>query len=692
MPIGVRESVRKTHALLAQLLHHEHASLALAQRCSGVAAPTPLFSALLNYRYSDSAVTDQQSLGVEGIDFLVSNERSSYPFVLSVDDLGQDFMLTAQVDASLDPQRICGFMQTALEQLVDALETQPPKPVCQIDVLPQSERDQVLVQWNATDTRYPADCCVHELFETQVARNPDAAAVVCGDVQLSYEQLNVQANRLAHYLRARGVTPQTAVAILLERSIDLVIAELAVLKCGAIYVPLDRQAPERRLRLVIEDCQALIVLSTSTQVCPPLATVARINLDELALGNQPTENPATSMAGDGVAYVMYTSGSTGQPKGAIVAHRAISRLVINNGYADFGPSDRVAFAANPAFDASTMEVWGPLLNGGCICIVEQDTLLAPAAFAAFLRREQITVLWLTVGIFNRYADALAAEFLGLRYLIVGGDALDARTVGRVLKHGRPQHFLNGYGPTETTTFAATHEIVAVEDGCTIPIGRPIANTRIYILDRYEQPVPVGVVGELYIGGAGVARGYLNRPELTVQRFLPNPFVAGDRLYKTGDLGRYRPDGTIEFIGRNDSQVKIRGFRVELGEIQVRLLEHEAIAEAVVLTREDAPGDKRLVAYYTPAVGADEVSVEALRAHLAVALPEYMVPRRMCSWRRCPSRSTGSWIARLYRHPMELRTRCVHMRRRLAKRNAPSLGYGATCSRSSGLAVETTSLN
>src|SRR5262249_29858022 len=330
------------------------------------------------------------------------------------------------------------------------------------------------------------------------------------------------------------------------------------------------------------------------------------------------------------AYVIYTSGSTGQPKGVVVPHRAIGRLVLNNGYAQFGAGDRVGFAANPAFDAATMEIWAPLLNGGRLVVIEQAALLVPEQFGQTLKRQAVGVLWLTVGLFNQYADALAEVFSHLRYLIVGGDALDTGVIARTLRRSPPQHLLNGYGPTETTTFASTHEIRDVPEGArSIPIGRPISNTRIFLLDARLEPVPVSVTGEIYIGGEGVAIGYLKRPRLTSERFVADPFSRkpGERLYRTGDVGRWRADGTIEFLGRNDFQVKIRGFRIELGEIEAQLSEHPGVREAVVLAQDSGAGDKRLVAYYTISPECDQKSIksDALRIHLQSHLPGYMVP-------------------------------------------------------------------
>jgi amino acid adenylation domain-containing protein len=533
-------------------------------------------------------------------------------------------------------ERYMGYFRTLLEAMVAG----DAQAVDRLPMLSASERHRVLYEWNDTKAAYPSDKCVHELFEEQAARSPNAVAVVFGDAKLSYAELNQRANQLAHTLRELGVKPDARVAICADRSFEVIVAFLAVLKAGGAYLPLEPDYPVERLRFMLEDSQPVALL-TQSQFVGLFSKIDRglpiLQLDDAVSQwtGQPESNPSSAEVGLNplnLAYVIYTSGSTGQPKGVMVPHRAINRLVLNNGYATIGPGDRVAFAANPAFDASTLEVWAPLLNGGCIVVIDQAVLLEPVRFGEVLRSQKICLLWLTVGLFNQYADTLVKDFACLRYLMVGGDALNVGVIARVLQNGPPQHLLNGYGPTETTTFATTYEITAVrEDARSIPIGRPIANTQTYILNALKEPVPVGVPGELYIGGAGVARGYLNRPELTAERFLPDPFTPEPeaRMYRTGDLARWLADGTIEFLGRNDFQVKIRGFRIELGEIEARLAEHPAVREAVVVAREDTPGDKRLVAYYTASpIGETEkgmIGAEQLRAHLSASLPEYMVP-------------------------------------------------------------------
>ncbi|WP_158296359.1 non-ribosomal peptide synthetase [Pseudomonas viciae] len=624
---NVRDGVKSTHAWLSRLLSHEYASLALAQRCSGVAAPAPLFSTLLNYRHSASAAQElpaEVSLAWDGIEALGAEERTNYPLILSVDDFSDDFALSVQATALIGALRIGDYMLAAVESLVAALESAPGAMLNSLSFLPASERERVLLSFNDTDRDYPREQSIHALFEAQVEVRPDAPAAVQGGQVLTYRELDSKAERLARHLLDLGLQTGQTVAILLPRSLDLLISQLAVLKCAAVYLPLDVNAPAERQQFMIEDSHAVLALTHSREALAP--GMRRVDLDSVDLplsSAHCSQQPASSEA---PAYIMYTSGSTGTPKGVLVPHRAISRLVINNGYADFNEQDRVAFASNPAFDASTLEVWAPLLNGGCVVVVEQDVLLSQERLHGLLLEQAVNVLWMTAGLFHQYADRLMDVFAQLRYLIVGGDVLDPAVIGRVLKDGAPAHLLNGYGPTEATTFSTTYEIKAVGEG-SVPIGRPLGNTRVYILDSQQRPVPQGVVGELHIGGLGVAKGYLNRPDLSAEKFLLDPFsqTAQALMYRTGDLGRFREDGNIEYLGRNDGQVKIRGFRIEPGEIEACLAQHAAVKETTVLVREDVPGEKRLVAYFTLHSTDDSADIEALRVHLQSRLPDYMVP-------------------------------------------------------------------
>ncbi|WEN15095.1 non-ribosomal peptide synthase/polyketide synthase [Rhodanobacter sp. AS-Z3] len=626
---GVEAALQRTQQSLADLLRHEHASLSLAQRCSGVAAPAPLFGALLNYRHQDGSAADEATVAdsLGDITWLDAGERTNYPLTLCVEDLGDALGLTVQAVEPLDPEHLCDYMQCALENLLDALESHPLSPLRELGILPIAERRHLLETFNETKAPYPRNSSVHALFEEQVRHRADAVALVHGDIALSYAELNTRANRVAHQLIARGVCTGSFVAVLLERSIDLIVAQLAILKTGAAYVPIDPQLPEARQAWLIEDAGAPWLLAPTRHVAVTGAAKV-LGMDELLLGDSLIDNPQQQVDAGDVAYVMYTSGSTGLPKGVLVPHRAINRLVRNNGYAHFGEDDRVAFAANPAFDAATLEVWAPLLNGGTLVVIDPATLLSTPAFIDTLRRTAVDTMWLTVALFNQLAEALAPVLPQLKTLIVGGDVLDPAVIARVLKGPRPQRLLNGYGPTETTTFATTYTIEGhAREAHSIPIGRPIGNTRLYLLDAHRQPVPLGAVGELYIGGDGVALGYLNRPELTAERFLPDPFAAqaDARLYRTGDLARYLPDGHVVFLGRNDHQVKIRGFRIELGEIEARLAEHPSVREVAVLARQDGGTDKRLVAYVVAHTEAPADLAAVLRAHLSTRLPDYMLP-------------------------------------------------------------------
>ncbi|MEL5213898.1 amino acid adenylation domain-containing protein [Serratia nevei] len=616
--VGAESAVLQAHIRLSGLLAHEHAPLALAQRCSGVAAGTPLFSALLNYRHNSGEDTALPT----GVTLLDSQERTNYPFVLSVEDGGDSLGLTAQVRQPIEAQRVCGYMAQALSALAQALEQAPQTPVCELEVMPDEEYALQLCRWNHTAEAYPADTCVHELFEQQARQTPQAIALIQDAQRLSYAQLNARANRLAHRLIERGVQPGDRVAVRLARSIELVCAQLAVIKAGAAYVPIDPQLPAARQAWIADDSGACLMLTDA---------VGDESIPQLTVEDREAEghvgNPALRVSSGATAYIMYTSGSTGTPKGVMTPHQGITRLVRNNRYAAFDADDRIAFAANPAFDASTMEVWAALLNGGALVVIAPEVMMEAERLAAELQRHRITTLFLTTALFNQYVHSISGALAQLKYLISGGEKEDPGAYARLLQERGPVHLIHAYGPTETTTFATTARIERAEGEARLPIGKPIGNTRAYLLDARGRPVPMGAVGELHIGGVGVALGYLNRPELTVQRFLSDPFnpVGGGRMYRTGDLARYLPDGSLEYQGRCDQQIKLRGFRIEPGEIEVQLAASPWVREAVVqvCSTEHHP---RLVAWIVPTADADRSVLQGqLRAYLSERLPEYMVP-------------------------------------------------------------------
>ncbi|WP_456085763.1 amino acid adenylation domain-containing protein [Limnoraphis robusta] len=458
------------------------------------------------------------------------------------------------------------------------------------------------MEWNQTQQDYPNNLCIHQLFEARVEQTPDAIAVIFKDEQLTYRELNIKANQLASYLQKLGVKSETLVGICVERSFEMIVGILGILKAGGAYVPLDPNYPSERIAYMLDDSQLPVLLTEKKLISSlPHCQVQVICLDsDWEEISKESELPLiTCVTPENLAYVIYTSGSTGQPKGVIVPHQAVNRLVLNTNYIYFQSSDVVAFASNFSFDAATFEIWGALLNGASLAVITKDVALSPHNFADQIHSQGITVLFLTTALFNLLAREVPSVFESVQYLLFGGEAVEPKWVKEVLKKGSPQRLLHVYGPTENTTFTTWYLVEDVlEEATTIPIGRPIANTEVYLLDTQLQPVPISVPGEVYIGGDGLAKGYLNRPDLTKEKFIPNPFSnqPSSRLYKTGDLARYLPDGNIEYISRIDNQVKIRGFRIELGEIEAVLARHPNVRSVTVIDREDAPGNKRIVAY------------------------------------------------------------------------------------------------
>lgn len=609
-------------------------------------AHTPVFQVMFAWQHQGLDALQLPGLKTEPVG--APYEKAKFDLTLSLLDSGSRICggleyATALFERST-VERHVGYLMHVLRAMVSDDQAR----IDQIDLLSATERQRILKEWTATHAHFPRGQCVHELFEAQAGRNARAVAVVHAERQLNYQELNARANRLAHHLIHLGVEPNDRVAIWLDRSMDLVIAELAILKCGAVYVPLERQAPAERIAALVKDCAARLVLTHSSTEELAIGPSRRVNLDELRLARQRAHDPMVPRSSEAAACVLYTSGSTGRPKGVLVPHLAIGNLVLNERLVRFEAGDRVACASNPAFDASTLEVWGPLLNGGCVVVIDYETVLAAQRLGEVLHSQAVDVLYMSVGLFNQYVDVLAEAFSRLRYLLVGGDVFDPRAA-EVLQENPPRHLLNVYGPTEATTVATTFDLSGLQPGArSVPIGRPVANAQIYILDAYGQPVPTGVQGEIHIGGAGVALGYLERPELTEAKFVSDPFSlqAKARLYKTGDLGRYRSDGNIEFLGRNDQQVKLRGFRIEPGEIEACLGEHPRISQACVVVREDRPGEKQLVAYYSVRDAAAEaplessVDVEDLKAHVAARLPQYMVPAVCLQLSQLPLNANG----------------------------------------------------
>ena len=536
--------------------------------------------------------------------------------------------------------RLAGHWQTLLEGIV----THPDQRINELPLLTEQERHQLVVEWNATQAAYPQDRCLHELFEEQVERTPEAVAVVCEGEQLSYRELNRWANQLAHHLRERGVGPEVLVALLAERGIPFLISMLAVFKAGGAYLPLDPRHPDTRLRRVIEHSHCSLILatmaftSTLTQAltdvpserCPHL-----IYFEDLLQTSQSEENLPGGSTPRSLAYVIYTSGSTGLPKGVMIEQRGmLNHLYAKIAALDMTAMDNAAQTAPQCFDISVWQFLAALLVGGRVQIYPDAVASDPVQLLSQVEHQQVSILETVPSLLRAMLDTQETEAASrpkleaLRWLIPTGEALPVELCRRWLRSYPRIPLLNAYGPTECSDDVTHQAIYKAPEGTSssIPIGRPIPNMRVYVLNGSLEPQPIGVSGEVYVGGIGVGRGYLGDEGRTVEAFVPDPFgvEAGARLYKTGDLARYRLDGTIEFLGRLDHQVKLRGFRIELGEIEAVLGRHPAVRQAVVVAREDVAGDKRLVAYVV-LQKEQSATLDELKSQMTKQVPAYMVP-------------------------------------------------------------------
>ncbi|WP_445240991.1 amino acid adenylation domain-containing protein [Microcoleus vaginatus] len=554
--------------------------------------------------------------------------------------------------------RMQGHFQILLEGIIANADTR----ISELPLLSDRERHQLLIEWNNTQVDYPKDSTIHQIFEARAQQTPDAIAVVFENKQLTYKELNQKANQVAHYLQKLGVKPEVRVGIYVDRSLEMVVGLLGIIKAGGAYVPLDPAYSSERLSFMLEDAKVQVLLAQShldEKIRDRASSAVFLDSDWENIARESKENCLSDVTPDCLAYVIYTSGSTGKPKGVQVNHRSAVNLFAAT-YPLFNFSERDAWTVfhSYAFDFSVWEIWGALVHGCKLVIVPLEVTQSPLAFYQLLCSERVTILNQTPSAIRQLIDAQKTADRepkwSLRLIICGGEALPAELASELLEWNLP--LWNFYGPTEATVWTAIHRIKSVESKRgSIPIGRPLPNTQLYILDANLQPVPVGVLGQLYIGGAGLSRGYLNLPELTAQKFIPNPFCEeiGARLYKTGDIARYLPDGTIEFLGRSDNQVKIRGFRIELGEIEAVLSQHPAVRESVVLLGEDNSGENCLVAYI---VSSSEFStgqpslISKLRGFLKEKLPQYMIPSAFVLLEALPLTSNGKIDRRSLRAP------------------------------------------
>src|SRR5579864_6169859 len=607
----------------SRLLAHQHLGLVEIQRLTRL---NELFDTLVvfeNFPRGTQTEADAEASGSLRFSVMDLNDAAHYPLTVVVAPgrrLGMYF--------TYHPDHLSANLVKILSQrfvrLLAAYATAPDQPVDFIDLLDARERRQIVVEFNQTYTEYPRNTTMMELFAEQVQRRGEELAVICDQEKMSYAELDRRSNQLGRYLRSLGVGPERLVGISVERSIDMVLAMVGILKAGGAYVPIDPAYPHDRLRFMAEDSDIGVLLTQGRLAhhIPQLkARVVCLDRDWDEIAQQSNHSFETQVLPENLAYVVYTSGSTGQPKAAAVSHRSMIRLLRQTNYIQFQGDEVVAQTVNMSFDPSTFEIWGALLNGGRLVIFGNEVLLDVERFAAEIIDKRVQVMFLATALFNEVGRLKPAMFNSVKHLLFGGEAVYPVTAAAVLEHGGPERLVNAYGPAECTTFSGWYHVREVaRDALSVPIGKPLANTQLYVLDGNMNLEPVGIMGQLYIGGEGLARGYWRRPELTAEKFVPDPYgQPGGRLYTSGDLARWMEDGNLEFFGRADNQVKTRGFRVELGEIEVALLQHGGVRNCAVLMK-TVGNSKQLVAYIS-----GEATADALKNYLKAKLPEYMVP-------------------------------------------------------------------
>ncbi|HEX7446278.1 MAG TPA: non-ribosomal peptide synthase/polyketide synthase [Pirellulales bacterium] len=586
---------------------------------------TPLFQVMFALQNTPWPAFDEPGMSIRPLEITTGAAKVDLTLSLreTMDGLQASWEYSSDLLDRETVIRWAGHFQTMLEAIAD----DPTTSIARLPLLTADQSRQMLIDWNKTACDYPREQCAHELFAERAARRPEAIALLFGNQSLTYGELNRRANQLAHYLRSLGVGAETRVGLLLERSIELIVALLAVSKAGGCYVPLDLDNPAQRLADIIADADPALILSNNSESRIQNTKSLDLSLaaDEIAL--QPSDDPQPLAGAENLAYFMYTSGSTGRPKGIAVPHRAIVRLVWPMNYCPIDDHDVFLHASPSSFDASTFEIWGALARGATLAIAPPGT----PEIGKLIDNHRVTVLWLTAALFHALVDEDLESLAGVRRLLAGGDVLSPSRVRRFVERFPECTLINGYGPTEGTTFSCCHTVGLDDplDG-SVPIGRPIDNTQAYVLDENLQPAPVGVPGELYLGGDGLAREYWKLPELTAERFI----TVKARLYKTGDRARWRADGLLEFLGRLDQQVKLRGFRIEPAEIESQLLRHPQICQAAVVACPDASGGNRLIAFIvpgssiegnSPAGAMGSLDIPALRSWLEDVLPGYMIP-------------------------------------------------------------------
>ncbi|HEY4903680.1 MAG TPA: amino acid adenylation domain-containing protein [Candidatus Sulfotelmatobacter sp.] len=651
------------------LLPHQYLGLLEIQRITGL---NELFDTLVVFEnFPMNRVREKESFGGVRLTEIDTNDSTHYPLSVLVcagqsltgPDLTSQGLTSQGLTMGFEYQPDCfagNFIDALSRRFVRLLEAytgDPNQVLSCIDLLSEQERRQILVEFNQTHTEYPRDKTMMELFAEQVRRRGEEPAVTCGKERLSYAELDRRSNQLGRYLANLGVGPEKLVGISMERSVEVVLAMLAILKAGGAYVPIDPAYPPDRLRFMVED-SGIAVLLTKGRLAHPMpeikAPVLRLDRDWDEVAQQSDQSFPARVFPENLAYVIYTSGSTGLPKATAVSHRSLIRLLRETNYIQFQGDEVVAQTVNLSFDPCTFEIWGSLLNGCFLVIIGNEDLLDVDRFAAEIKDKGVKVMFLATSLFNEMGRQNPAMFNSVKCLLFGGEAVHPGTAAAVLESGGPERLVNAYGPAECTTFTSCYLVQKVtRDAASVPIGKPVSNTYTYVLDRHMNLEPVGAMGHLYIGGEGLARGYWRRPELTAEKYLPNPYgEPGERMYCSGDLARWMQDGNLEFFGRADHQIKIRSFRVELGEIEVALLQHGGVRNCAVLMKTGASG-KRLVAYVSGEASADE-----LKSYLKTKLPEYMVPSVYVMLPELPLSTNGKVDHRALPDPAPFKGRSV----------------------------------
>ncbi len=600
----------------------------------------PLFQVAFNLQDVPAQAYWRSALNLPGVkakQLFTHTQTAKLDLTLEIEELDGELIFSFEYNTDIFSAETIERMAGHLLTLIPAVTANPDRLLSEFPLM-TAEEHQLLRLWNEQASSFPENRCIHSIFEDHAANQPEAIALLQNDRQLTYGELNDRANQIAQQLRQLGVGPDVAVGICANRSFAFITGILAILKAGGAYVPMDINYPQERISYMLENSQAPVLLLESTQSGNIThETGTTILLDEMErrhpAGGPPPKTLSSNVKAQNLACIIFTSGSTGRPKGVAIPHYAINRMVLNTNYMEFKSDDVLAHLSSTAFDAATYEIWGAMLNGLPLAIVSRETALVPDELAAFLERNGVTVLFIITSLFNQMAYNRPDAYSRLRVVMFGGEACDPQAVRIVSKQNAPQRLLHMYGPAESTTYASWYPVSDVPDGArTVPIGYPVANTTLYVLDEHLNPVPIGIPGELCVGGKGIARGYNGMPGRSAAVFVPDPFSTepGGRLYKTGDLVRFQPDPdnpgnmAIEFIGRVDNQVKIRGFRIELGEIEAVIGRHPAVQESYLMVREDTPGDKRLIAYLVPKPGKKLSRLE-LRHFLQSHLPDYMMP-------------------------------------------------------------------